>query len=92
MVQHPGVALLKDRFPLAVDQQVVARVLEPGQRLVGRRHTLVEDPRGKLWLYTLNMDLMIYGGRPLPADIKEEALNVRKVILEIMERGAEGDF
>ena len=31
------------------------------------RITLVEDPRGKLWLYTLNMDLMIYGGRPLPA-------------------------
>jgi len=56
------------------------------------RITLVEDPEGKLWLYTLNMDLMIYGGRPLPADIKEEAMNVKKTMLAIMERGAEGDF
>jgi len=56
------------------------------------RITLVEDTEGKLWLYTLNMDLMIYGGRPLPADMKEEAIKVKEAMLEIMERGAEGDF
>jgi len=56
------------------------------------RITLVEDAEGKLWLYTLNMDLMIYGGRPLPADMKEEAIKVKEAMLEIMERGAEGDF
>jgi len=56
------------------------------------RITLVEDPEGKLWLYTLNMDLMIYGGRPLPADMKEEAIKVKEGMWEIMNRGAEGDF
>ena len=56
------------------------------------RITLLEDAGGKLWLYTLNMDLMIYGGRPLPADMKEEAIKVKEAMLEIMRRGAEGDF
>jgi uncharacterized protein (DUF302 family) len=56
------------------------------------RISMVEDPDGKLWLYSLNMDLMIYGGRPLPEELKAEALNVKTVILDIMQRGAEGDF
>jgi uncharacterized protein (DUF302 family) len=56
------------------------------------RVSLVEDKQGKLWLYSLNMDAMIYGGKPLPAALKEEAMGVKKIILEIMNRGAEGDF
>jgi uncharacterized protein (DUF302 family) len=56
------------------------------------RISLVEDKQGKLWLYSLNMDAMIYGGRPLPPALKEEAMGVKKIILEIMNRGAEGDF
>jgi len=56
------------------------------------RITLVEDKQGKLWLYALNMDLMIHGGEPLPPALKEEALHVKSVILEIMRRGAMGDF
>ncbi len=56
------------------------------------RITMVESPQGELWLYTLNMDLMIYGGRPLPDELKKEAIHVKEVILEIMKRGAEGDF
>ena len=56
------------------------------------RITLIEDKEGKLWLYTLNMDGMIYGGRPLPADLKEEAENVKEIILDIMKRGATGEF
>lgn len=56
------------------------------------RITLVEDKQGQLWLYALNMDLMIHGGEPLPPELKEEALHVKKVILEIMRRGAIGDF
>lgn len=56
------------------------------------RITLVEDKQGKLWLYALNMDLMIHGGEPLPPALKEEALHVKSVILEIMRRGAIGDF
>ena len=56
------------------------------------RVSLVEDKQGKLWLYSLNMDAMIYGGRPLPAALKEEAMGVKEIILEILTRGAEGDF
>ncbi len=56
------------------------------------RISLVEDKTGQLWLYSLNMDLMIYGGRPLPADLKSEAEHVKEVMLEIMDRAAEGDF
>ncbi len=56
------------------------------------RITMIEDTSGKLWLYTLNMDLMIYGGKPLPAALKKEAINVKEIILDIMKRGAEGDF
>lgn len=56
------------------------------------RVSLVEDKQGKLWLYSLNMDAMIYGGKPLPPVLKDEAMNVKKIILEILNRGAEGDF
>ncbi|MDT8283416.1 MAG: DUF302 domain-containing protein, partial [Gammaproteobacteria bacterium] len=56
------------------------------------RLSMVEDKQGKLWLYALNMDLMIYGGKPLPPALKEEAEGVKSIILDIMNRGAEGDF
>ena len=56
------------------------------------RIALVEDKTGQLWLYTLNMDLMIHGGTELPEGLYEEANNVKKIILDIMNRGAEGDF
>ena len=56
------------------------------------RISLVEDKQGRLWLYSLNMDAMIYGGKPLPPALKEEAMGVKKIMLEIMNRGAEGDF
>ncbi len=56
------------------------------------RVSLVEDKQGQLWLYSLNMDAMIYGGTPLPPALKEEAMGVKNIILEILSRGAEGDF
>jgi uncharacterized protein (DUF302 family) len=56
------------------------------------RISLVEDKSGKLWLYSLNMDLMIHGGKPLPSELKAEAENVKRIIRDIMKRGAEGDF
>ena len=56
------------------------------------RVSLVEDKQERLWLYSLNMDAMIYGGKPLPAALKEEAEGVKEIILDIMKRGAEGDF
>ena len=56
------------------------------------RLSLVEDKTGKLWIYTLNMDMMIHGGATLPDELFAEANTVKDVILDIMNRGAAGDF
>ncbi|MEJ2359928.1 MAG: DUF302 domain-containing protein [Gammaproteobacteria bacterium] len=56
------------------------------------RLALVRDKQGKLWIYSLNMDMMIHGGKPLPPDLKAAALQVRKVILTIMNRASTGAF
>lgn len=56
------------------------------------RVTLLEDKQGDLWVYSLNMDLMIHGGKPLPAELKQEALRVKMIIQDIMARGASGEF
>lgn len=56
------------------------------------RITLLEDRQGKLWLIALNMDMMIYGGEPLPAELKAEAIKVKEYLLDIMNRGANGEF
>jgi len=56
------------------------------------RVSLVEDANGDLWIYTLNMDLMIYGGETLPEELLKEALEVKETMLQILNRAAEGDF
>lgn len=56
------------------------------------RISLVEDAEGQLWIYTLDMDMMIYGGKTLPPDLLAEALEVKETMLQILERAAEGDF
>ena len=56
------------------------------------RIALVEDKEGQRWLYTLDMNPMIYGGAPLPDDLLEKALEVKRVITAIQDGGAEGDF
>jgi len=56
------------------------------------RISVVEDEQGQLWIYTLDMDLMIYGGKPLPPALKAEAITVRDTLYEIMQRASEGDF
>jgi uncharacterized protein (DUF302 family) len=56
------------------------------------RISVVEDKSGKLWLYSLNMDMMIHGGTELPAELFEEASKVKDTIVDIMNRGAEGEF
>jgi len=56
------------------------------------RVSLIEDNTGKLWIYTMNMDLMIYGGKPLPPELKKEAEQVKVIITDIMNRGAAGEF
>ena len=56
------------------------------------RISLVEDKEGKLWLYSLDMDMMVWGGATLPDDLLKEATQVRFIIKDMMERAAAGDF
>jgi len=56
------------------------------------RISLIEDTDGKLWIYTLNMDMMIHGGTPLPEELRAEAIQVKEIMLDIMNRGASGEF
>lgn len=55
------------------------------------RITVVEKEDG-LWMYTLNMDMMVKMGRKLPSPLKENAMKVRDTIWEMMERGSKGEF
>jgi hypothetical protein len=54
--------------------------------------SLVEDKDGRLWLYAMNMDFLIHGARELPPDLKRDALRVRRIMREIMEGAAAGEF
>jgi len=56
------------------------------------RISMVEHDDGSLWLYTLNMDMMVKMGRKLPSPLKEEAQAVRDTIWEMMQRGSKGEF
>ncbi|MFK5243246.1 DUF302 domain-containing protein, partial [Lactococcus lactis] len=55
------------------------------------RITVVERDDG-LWMYTLNIDMMVRMGRKLPSPLKENAWKVRDTIWEMMERGSKGEF
>ena len=77
------------------DAQVGRKMLEYRDQYSGFmpcRIALVEDGAGNLTLYSMNLDLMIHGGRPLPPDLKEDALQVRDKILAIMRGAAAGEF
>lgn len=54
--------------------------------------SVVEDQEGKLWLYSLNMDFLIHGAKELPSDLKRDALKVRRIMREMMEGAARGEF
>ncbi len=56
------------------------------------RIAMIEDKQGKVWLYSLDMDLMIHGGKTLPEDLFKEANSVKNVMLKLMEAGATGEF
>ena len=56
------------------------------------RIALIEDKQGKYWLYSMDMDPMIHGGAALPEDLKNDALEIKDIMLDIMHRGAAGEF
>jgi hypothetical protein len=56
------------------------------------RIALVEDKKGKLWMHSMNLDMMIYGGKRLPDDLRKEALRVSGVLQSMMKGAATGEF
>ncbi|MBF0295271.1 MAG: DUF302 domain-containing protein [Magnetococcales bacterium] len=56
------------------------------------RIALVRDKNGKLWLHSMNLDMMIHGGRQLPPELKKEALRIRDVLKKLMAGAAKGEF
>jgi hypothetical protein len=53
---------------------------------------IVEDKNGDIWLYTMSLDLMIHGGRPLPKELLSYANEVRNAMVEMITKGASGDI
>lgn len=57
------------------------------------RILIVEDDEGNRWLYTMSMELMLYGGKPLPPEMIEMALKVRALMYGMMDAAAtDGDY
>ena len=56
------------------------------------RVSLLEDKQGKLWIYSLDMDMMIHGGKTLPPKLLKEAIEVKRIILDVLDRASAGDF
>jgi len=55
------------------------------------RILIVEDDEGNRWLYTMSMELMLYGGKPLPDDMMKMAETVRDLMYGIMDAAATDD-
>lgn len=55
------------------------------------RIAVVEQADG-LWIYTMNMDMLIKMGRPMPPPVSDAVLRVRATLLKMLDRGASGEF
>ena len=56
------------------------------------RILIVEDDNGDRWLYTMAMELMLFGGHTLPPEMMKKAEHVRDTIYSMMDLAAKGDF
>ena len=57
------------------------------------RILIVEDDEGNRWLYTMSMELMLYGGKPLPPEMIAMALKVRGLMYGMMDAAAtDGEY
>ncbi len=56
------------------------------------RILIVEDDNGDRWLYTMAMELMLFGGETLPPEMMKMAEHVRDTMYSMMDMGAKGDF
>lgn len=54
--------------------------------------SLYEDKAGHYWLTTMNLDMLIYGGKALDKELKDKVLSVKEGLLDIMSAGASGSL
>ncbi len=52
---------------------------------------IVEDDNGDIWLYTMNLDMMIHGGYTLPDELLKYANDVKDAMVGMIEQGAAGE-
>ncbi|MDN4038945.1 MULTISPECIES: DUF302 domain-containing protein [Massilia] len=55
------------------------------------RISVVEQHDG-LWIYAMNMDILIKLGRPMPPDLRTRVTQVRATMLKMLDRAANGEF
>jgi hypothetical protein len=51
----------------------------------------IEEPNGDIYIYTMSMELLINGGRPLSPRLLELANEVRSGMYEMMDKAAKGE-
>jgi len=77
---NPMIAIAMVKFSMAYGAYLPCRIV------------VMEDEKGQLWLYTLDLDMMIHGGAPLPPDMLKYGNQVKKTIYTMMDKAASGDF
>ena len=51
---------------------------------------MAEDKNGDVWLYTMNLDMMIHGGHTVSAELLEYANTIKEAMEQMIEKGALG--
>ena len=77
---NPMIAIEMVKFSMAYGAYLPCRIV------------IMEDDKGQLWLYTLDLDMMIHGGQPLPPKMLEYGNQVKKTIYTMMDKAASGEF
>jgi uncharacterized protein (DUF302 family) len=77
---NPMIAIEMVKFSMAYGAYLPCRIV------------IMEDEKGAYWLYTLDLDMMIHGGQPLPPKMLEYGNQVKKTIYTMMDKAASGEF
>lgn len=56
------------------------------------RMGIVEDDNGDMWIYTMDLGLMIAGGHTLEPELLDMARGVETAMYDMMDKAAKGDF
>lgn len=76
------------------DPQVARAIVDfspPMSAFLPCRITVVEQDDG-LWIYAMDMDVLLKLGRPMPPELRASVSKVRGTILKMLDRAAAGEF